>query len=29
MFPKGVGLAGLSRLLLAKNTNDFQLHYNL
>lgn len=29
MFPKGVGLAGLSRLLLAKSTNDFQLHYNL
>ena len=28
-FPKGVGLAGRSRLVLAKNTNDFQLHYNL
>ncbi len=28
-FPKGVGLAGLARLVLAKNTNDFQLHYNL
>ncbi len=28
-FPKGVGLAGLARLILAKNTNDFQAHYNL
>jgi len=28
-FPQGIGLAGLSRLVLAKNTNDFQAHYNL
>ena len=28
-FPKGVGLAGLARLVLAKNTNEFQLYYNL
>ena len=28
-FPKGVGLAGLSRLVLAKMTNEFQMYYNL
>ncbi|MBC8094897.1 MAG: lamin tail domain-containing protein, partial [Akkermansiaceae bacterium] len=28
-FPKGAGLPGLSRLVLAKNTNDFQAYYQL
>lgn len=28
-FPKGVSMAGLARLVLAKSTNEFQAHYNL
>jgi hypothetical protein len=28
-FPKGFGLAGLTRVVLAKNANEFQAYYNL